>query len=243
MLMQLLATKKHMTQAWTKSGRRVPVTVVTANDCYVIMDSKKENRVIAGQGFKKLKNVSKPQRSQLQKAGLSFGFKQIKELVIGDVGDKETLKSGTKINPSDVLKVGDIVKVTGVSKGKGFTGVVKRYGFAGGPRTHGQSDRERAPGSIGAGTTPGRVYKNKRMAGRAGGENVTVLNMPVIKILENEIWIKGILPGTINSLVTITKVGESEFAGLFERQAKVIKVEETKPEETKSEEPAQEVKE
>ncbi len=256
MLNQILATKKHMTQAWTKSGRRVPVTVVTASDCYVAFTGKKENRIVAGQGIKKLKNVNKSQRSQLQKAGLSFGFKQIKELAV-ETADKEALQAGVKINPSDILKVGDVVKVTGVSKGKGFTGVVKRHGFKGGPRTHGQSDRERAPGSIGSTTTPGRVYKNKRMAGRSGNANVTVLNMPVIKVSEAEIWIKGILPGTINSPLLITKTGEGQFEGLFVRQEKAVadktlvqeekqeeakevkeaevKTEATKPEETKSE--------
>src|SRR5258708_8836254 len=115
-----------------------------------------------------------------------------------------------------VLKIGGLVKVTGVSKGKGFTGVVKRHGFAGGPRTHGQSDRERAPGSIGSGTTPGRVYRNKRMAGRSGNENVSVLNLPIIGVSDatGEIWIKGIVPGTINSPVTLTKTGEKAFEGL-----------------------------
>lgn len=247
MLKQLLATKKHMTQAWTASGSRIPVTVVNAGDFYVAMDSKKEDRIIAGQGLKKLKNVAKPQRSQLTKAGLSFGFRQIKELMV-DPGDKENLKLGAKINPSEVLKVGDVVKVTGVSKGKGFTGVVKRHGFKGGPRTHGQSDRERAPGSIGAGTTPGRVYKNKRMAGRSGNANVTVLSMPVVKIIDNEIWLNGIVPGTINSLVTLTKTGETKFEGLFERQIKAkvpavveeVKVEERPVEEIKVEEKVQE---
>lgn len=226
MLKQILATKDHMTQAWTKSGIRVPVTVVTADDCYVVAESKKENRIVAGQGLKKLKNVRKPQRSQLEKAGLSFGFRQTKELVV-EMADKENMKVGTKINAADVLKVGDIVKVTGTSIGKGFTGVVKRHGFAGGPRTHGQSDRERAPGSIGAGTTPGRVYRNKRMAGRSGNATVTVLNMPIVKIEGNEVWIKGILPGSINSLVLITKIGESEFEGLYAREVKAeAKVEE-----------------
>lgn len=215
MLKQLMATKSHMTQAWTKSGVRIPVTVVKANDCYVVFDGKKEDRLIAGQGVKKLKNVNKPQRSQLQKAGLSFGFKHIQEFVVSSE-DKASYATGSKIMPSMVLKIGDVVKVSGVSKGKGFTGVVKRHGFAGGPRTHGQSDRERAPGSIGSGTTPGRVYRNKRMAGRSGNANVSVLNLPIIAVNDTtgEIWINGIVPGTINSPVTLTKTGEMKFEGL-----------------------------
>lgn len=216
MLKQILATKSHMTQAWTKSGVRIPVTVVVADDCYVAMESKKENRIVAGQGLKKLKNVAKPQRSQLSKAGLSFGLRHFKELEVS-AEKKGDFALGSKINADQVLKVGDIVTVIGTSKGKGFTGVVKRHGFAGGPRTHGQSDRERAPGSLGSGTTPGRVFRNKRMAGRSGNAQVSVLNLPIIKITDGQIWIKGIVPGTINSPVVLTKTGEVEFEGLLEK--------------------------
>jgi large subunit ribosomal protein L3 len=226
MMKQIMATKSHMTQAWTKSGVRVPVTVVTANDCYVISSGKKEDRILVGQGTKKLHNVKKPQRNQLEKAGLSLGFRQVKELMV-ETGDKENLTAGTKISPSQVLKVGDVVKVTGKSKGKGFTGVVKRHGFKGGPRTHGQSDRERAPGSIGSGTTPGRVYKNKRMAGRSGNENVSVLGLRVVGLNDQtgEIMLKGIVPGAINGLMTITKTGEAEFEGLLESMVEIKEVE------------------
>ena len=101
--------------------------------------------------------------------------------------------------------VGDVVRVTGISKGKGFGGVVKRHGFAGGPRTHGQSDRERAPGSIGQTTTPGRVYRGKKMAGRMGGETVTSKGLRVLEISEKEISIIGAIPGHRGSVVTITK--------------------------------------
>jgi large subunit ribosomal protein L3 len=216
MIQQLLATKSHMTQAWTKSGVRIPVTIVKTDNFVIMNESKKEDRVLAGQGTKKLKNVARPQRAQLEKAGISFGLRQIKEIKIE--GDKSELAVGTIIKPSQVLKVGDIVKATGTSIGKGFTGVVKRHGFAGGPRTHGQSDRERAPGSIGSGTTPGRVYRNKRMAGRSGNATVTTLNLRVIGVDDatNEIRLSGIVPGTTNSFVILTKTGESEFEGLLE---------------------------
>ena len=97
--------------------------------------------------------------------------------------------------------------VTGVSKGKGFAGVVKRHHFSGGPKTHGQSDRWRAPGSIGQGTTPGRVYKGKKMAGRMGGEKKTVKGLKILEIQEeaNKVAILGMLPGRSGSLVTITR--------------------------------------
>lgn len=106
------------------------------------------------------------------------------------------------------LAVGDKVKVTGTSKGKGFAGVVKRWGFAGGPRTRGQSDRERAPGSIGQTTTPGRVYKGKKMAGRMGGKRVTTKGLKVVEIKpeENLLIVKGLVPGPKRGKVLVSKV-------------------------------------
>jgi len=102
---------------------------------------------------------------------------------------------------------GDKVRVTGISKGKGFAGVVKRHHFKGGPRTHGQSDRERAPGSIGQTTTPGRVYRGKRMAGRMGTGRITVTGLKVIGIDAQSgiLKIKGLVPGSVRSLITVTK--------------------------------------
>lgn len=108
----------------------------------------------------------------------------------------------------EILQIGDKVKVTGLSKGKGFAGVVKRWRFAGGPRTHGQSDRERAPGSIGQTTTPGRVYKGKRMAGRMGQDRITIRGLKIVAI-DNEqkiLTIKGLIPGNKKGKVTITKL-------------------------------------
>lgn len=103
------------------------------------------------------------------------------------------------------LKPGDLVNLTGISKGKGFTGVVKRWGFKGGPRTRGQSDRERAPGSIGQTTTPGRVWKGKKMAGRAGRKKVTIKNLRIINIDEKNkiLTVSGLVPGPRKGLVRI----------------------------------------
>lgn len=211
MITQLIATKKSMMQTWDSQGVRIPVTVVQADDCHVISSIKDADSILIGGGSKKLKNVKKPMASKLVKAGLTTGFRLMHETAL-DAGEKETLLPGTKIVPSQVLQIGDLVKVTGTSKGTGFTGVVKRHGFKGGPRTHGQSDRERAPGSIGAGTTPGRVYKNKRMAGRAGNERVTVLGMTIVGIDDatGNIMIKGCIPGSINGVVTITKMNGAQ---------------------------------
>ena len=127
---------------------------------------------------------------------------------VREIRTDEVLEPGMETKLEEVLKVGDLVKVAGVSKGKGFAGVVKRHGFAGGPRTHGQSDRERAPGSSGSTTTPGRVYKGKRRAGRMGGERVTIKNLEIVEVdgQKNLFWIKGSVPGNKNGLVEITRV-------------------------------------
>lgn len=114
--------------------------------------------------------------------------------------------------------MGDIVSVTGVSKGKGFAGVVKRHNFRGGPKTHGQSDRLRAPGSIGQTTTPGRVYRGKKMAGRMGQDTVTVQNLKIVDLdsVNKKIFIAGLVPGAKHSQVTITRMGEDKkFEPLF----------------------------
>lgn len=115
---------------------------------------------------------------------------------------------GEKITISDSFVAGDKVKVMGISKGKGFQGVVRRHGFAGGPKTHGQSDRQRHPGSIGQTTTPGRVYKGKRMAGHMGSAKVTVRNLQVfaIKPEENLLIIRGLVPGATGGLLKIAKI-------------------------------------
>jgi large subunit ribosomal protein L3 len=120
--------------------------------------------------------------------------------------DGATHNVGDKIDVS-IFAVGEIVDVVGTSKGKGFAGVVKRYHFRGGPKTHGQSDRHRRPGSIGSGTTPGRVYKGLRMAGRMGDERVTVQNLRVLQVdtERNLLVLRGAVPGPANGLVTVRK--------------------------------------
>jgi len=119
-----------------------------------------------------------------------------------------TFKPGDQIKLTDVFKAGDLIKVTGLSKGKGFQGVVKRHGFKGvAGQTHGQSDRQRHPGSIGMRTTPGRVWKGHRMAGRMGGSTVSIRNLKVLSFdTKTEILtVSGTVPGSRNSLVKITR--------------------------------------
>jgi len=130
----------------------------------------------------------------------------------------------TRISADSItgFTVGDLVKVAGISKGKGFTGVVKRWGFKGGPKTHGQSDRQRHPGSIGQTTTPGRVYKGKKMAGRSGGQRVTIAGLPILAILskEKQLWLKGPVPGPTNGRLEIRKAGQAKVSPLLDFAAK-----------------------
>lgn len=130
------------------------------------------------------------------------------------------------LGSKSVLVPGDSVKVTGISKGKGFAGVVKRWGFKGGPKTHGQSDRQRSPGSIGQTTTPGRVYRGKKMAGRMGGDKVTISGLTVMAIDEktNLLLIKGLVPGAKGSGLVLRKMGQNPkfipLMGVGEREIK-----------------------
>jgi len=132
--------------------------------------------------------------------------KQLKELKAPNPAD---FKPGDKIKAADILQAGDLVKVSGLSKGRGFAGVMKRYGFHGvGGRTHGQSDRQRHPGSIGMRTTPGRLWKGKRMAGHYGVETMTIKNLKVVSFDEttNILTVAGTVPGSRNGLLTLTKI-------------------------------------
>jgi large subunit ribosomal protein L3 len=137
--------------------------------------------------------------------------------------DKPDFKVGDEIKISDVFRKGDLVNVSGISKGKGFAGVVKRWHFAGGPKTHGQSDRLRAPGSIGQGTTPGRVLKGKKMAGRMGGERKTIKNLIVVDVdsEKGELLVSGPVPGKSSGLLIITKTASGKLEELIEETPQV----------------------
>ena len=146
-------------------------------------------------------------KSSAKKKYVEFPTFKIKKTTAEGEGDFEELKLGDLIKVSDVFSAGEFVDVAGTSKGKGFQGVVKRHGFAGvGDATHGQHNRMRAPGSIGAASYPARVFKGMRMAGRMGGERVTLQNLKVLKVMEekNVLIIKGAIPGPRNSYVEIS---------------------------------------
>lgn len=144
----------------------------------------------------------------------------------------------------EAFQPGDLVKITGWSKGKGFTGVVKRWGFKGGPKTHGQSDRQRAPGSIGQTTTPGRVYKGKKMAGRAGGAKITITGLTVMDVDNKNklLLVSGLVPGAKKGKLLIRKYSQNQkFVPLMKVGEKEIKeTEEERAERLRKEKEAEE---
>jgi large subunit ribosomal protein L3 len=202
----ILGKKIGMTSVFSDDGNYIPCTVIEAGPCYVtgVKTAEKDgyNSVQLGFEEKKEKNSSKPVAGLFKKHKLPI-LRHLRE--IRDF-EHENLKAGDIVKV-DMFKEGDTVKVTGVSKGKGFQGVVRRHNFAGGVRTHGQSDRERAPGSIGGSSFPSRVFKGQRMAGRMGGDKVSVRNLKVVKVFgdSNLILVQGAVPGAKSGLVEIYK--------------------------------------
>ncbi len=180
----ILGKKIGMTTVFEKDGNAVPCTVIEAGPCYITQIKSREidgyESIQIGFEEKREKNSTKPLTGKFKKIKVPVlrHLKEIRDFPQGELKEGDTLKV-------DMFKEGDIVRVTGVSKGKGFQGVVKRHGFAGGVRTHGQSDRERAPGSIGGSSYPSRVFKGQRMAGRMGNDTVSVRNMRVVKIFRD----------------------------------------------------------
>jgi large subunit ribosomal protein L3 len=156
-------------------------------------------------GFGEAKRLNSPQKGHLKEIGQ---FKHLREFSVEDVN---SVQVGQKVDV-DMFKPGDLLDVTGISKGKGFAGVVKRHHFAGGPKTHGQSDRHRAPGSIGATTSPGRVLKGTRMAGHMGDRRVTERNLKVLDVdsARHLLLVKGAVPGSKKGLLLIKKAGEGK---------------------------------
>jgi large subunit ribosomal protein L3 len=202
MLQGIIGKKLGMTQLFSDDGRVEAVTVIEAGPCVVtqVKTADNEGYSAAQLGFGEAKKLKSPQKGHLKELGQ---FKYLREF---RVDDTESIEVGQKVDVS-LFQPGDLVDVTGVSKGKGFAGVVKRYHFAGGPKTHGQSDRHRAPGSIGATTSPGRVFKGTRMAGHMGNGRVTVQRLEVFEAdpERNLLLVKGAVPGARNGLLIISK--------------------------------------
>lgn len=234
----VIGQKLNQTQRFLADGRRIPVTIIMATDSAVLQvkTPAKDQYTAVQLGFGTQKKAGRTVLGHIKKAQLKKAPSVIKEVRLDGVSEEELPKIGDSIAAVDVLKPGDIVDVTGMSKGKGFAGGVKRYHFKGGPRTHGQSDRERAPGSLGQTTTPGRVYRGKRMAGNMGNEQVTLHNLEIVEVtktpLGTQILVRGLVPGVNKGIVVITKTGEKKkFVELYQDPDLV------KPEEPVVEEP------
>ncbi len=197
----LLGTKHKMTEVFDEDGQVYPVTVIKTSPVVVTQVKTKDKdgyeSVQVGFGEMKAKKMNKALKGHVKDLG---NFRTLREF---RSSDKKDWKTGDKIE-SSIFSAGDKVVISSISKGKGFQGVVKRHGFHGGPRSHGQKHSEREPGSIG---TAGfqRVFKGKRMAGRMGGERITVKNLTIIKVdpENNEMLIKGAVPGVRGAVVEI----------------------------------------
>lgn len=201
----LLGRKLGMTTVFSERGEAIPVTVIEAGPNHVLNIRTKDvdgyEAVQIGYGAVDPRRLTKPVLGQMKQAGVSVRY--VREMSADDITDHQV---GETLDV-DLFNVDDLVDVTGWSKGRGFAGVVKRYGFRGGPRTHGQSDRERAPGSLGAGTSPGKVWKGKRMAGRMGNERKTVQRLRVVRVdgERHLLLIKGSVPGAKDGLVYVRR--------------------------------------
>lgn len=214
MLNAIIGLKQKQTQAFTADGKRIAVTKILTEPCCIVdiktVEKDGYSALCLGLGVRRIKTVRGPQIGLFKKTGLDNNpprfLKEVK-ITPEDLQTQENLKPGVKLDVSQIFHPGDTVEVQGVSKGKGFQGGVKRHHFKGGPRTHGQSDRERAPGAIGQTTTPGRVYRGKRMAGRMGNTTTTVKNLKVISVDQEKqvITVSGMVPGGQNNLLTIKK--------------------------------------
>jgi large subunit ribosomal protein L3 len=202
----ILGKKVGMTQVFDERGVAIPVTVIEAGPCFVAQIKTVERdgyaAVQLGMDETKPKRLTQPQLKHLEKSNLP-PLRHLREIRVS-AEELDSFEEGQKVLV-DIFEEGEFVDVTGISKGRGFAGVVKRHGFRGGPKTHGQSDRLRAPGSIGACTTPGRVFKGKRMPGRMGGERVTAqgLKVVIVDAERNLLAVRGAVPGAKNGLLLI----------------------------------------
>ena len=201
----ILGTKVNMTQIFSENGEVHPVTVLKAESVVVIavktVETDGYNAVQVGFGKRAEKNITKAVRGQMKGGNYMY----LKEFRVENTQGNPVYKEGDVIDLSN-FKVGDVVTVSGTSKGKGFQGVVKRHGFKGGPRSHGQKHSEHEPGSIGGGGRDGgRVAKGKRMAGRMGGNRITSKGLTVVSVKPetNEIFIRGAVPGRRGTLVEV----------------------------------------
>jgi len=204
----LFAFKVGMSAVFSETGERIPVTVLKYEPMIVsqVKSSDKDGYNSVQVAFKadRATQTNGAAKTHLAKTGFENGAKFVREIRFEEAVDGLTV--GQKVS-IDSLKKGDVVKVTGLSRGRGFQGAVRRWGFHGGPATHG-SGFHRKPGSVGNRTWPGRVMPGKRMAGHWGNETATIRGLQIVDVIpeENVVLIKGSVPGSRNSLVRLTKV-------------------------------------
>jgi len=204
MITGIIGRKLGMTQAFRDDGKVEAITAIEAGPCTVVQVKTEagEGYNATQLGFSEAKRLKSPQQEHLKGLGQ---FRYLREFRLDDT---KGIEVGQKVDVS-MFQAGDLIDITGISKGKGFAGVVKRHHFAGGPKTHGQSDRHRHPGAIGSTTNPGRVRKGLRMAGHMGNRQVTAQNLEVFQAdpARNLLLVKGAVPGTRNGLLLIRKSG------------------------------------
>ena len=200
----IIGKKLGMTQVFGEGGKAEAITAIEAGPCTVaqVKTVEKEGYSAAKLGFGEIKKAKSGKRGK-GKEKEPTKFKYLREF---KVDESQPVEAGQTIDVG-LFKAGDVVDITGTSKGKGFAGSVKRHHFRGGPKTHGQSDRHRSPGSIGSTTTPGRVYKGKRLPGHLGSKRVTAVNLEVLEAdpARNLLLVKGAVPGGTNALLLIKK--------------------------------------
>jgi large subunit ribosomal protein L3 len=203
MVRGLIGRKLGMTQVFNDEGLAVPVTAIEAGPCVVtqIRTQEKDGYEAVQLGFGISKKLNKPEQGHVKASG-----HQVRTLREVKADDYSAVEVG-QVFKADTFAEGDLIDVTGTSKGRGFQGGMKRHGFRGGPKTHGQSDRARAPGSIGSSATPGRVFKGLRMAGHMGNERVTVQNLKVVKVdaERNLLLVEGSVPGPKNGTLLVRR--------------------------------------
>lgn len=200
----ILGTKLGMTQIFAEDGRAIPVTVVQAGPCTVtqVRTPKRDGYTAVQLGFSETleKRLTKPERGHLKKANVS----PVSTLVELRTDDAETYQLGQTIK-ADLFAPGDMVDVSGTSKGKGFAGAMKRWNFRGKRASHGTERKHRSPGSQNAGTTPGRVFPGKKGPGRLGHERVTILSLEIVEsdAERNLLLVKGAIPGPVGGTVIV----------------------------------------
>ena len=197
----LIGRKLGMTRVFAADGTAVPVTVIEAGPCHVVQV--RDGGVQLGFGARRPKTTTKAEIGHAKKAGLDAAPRVLRVFPVS--GEAPAPGSEVKV---DIFSAGELVKVTGTTKGRGFQGVVHRYHFGGGPASHGNT-RHRKPGSISPGTDPSRVIKGKRMPGHMGAARHTELGLTVVKVdaERNLLFVRGAIPGSKNGIVTVAKQG------------------------------------